>query len=255
MTVMSATLRLALSGAPAAATALSGLIGRDARARKAPTSMTCKATVGDIAAPQFIWCKRRSGIHKCTVRAGQQGCHRTQPTESGRKPSRLLQFRKASHRGGLQLVQVKHQDLVLASAQPARRAIETPLGTEVPVASQVVPVHPDQPFLVFRKIQESVGGFGQVERSAEEDPRPFIHLPWGNRWTYSSLSGSEYTCQFISVMPFSVTRSVIPFRSIMACPKLIRPIPSTRIVSTGLGLSVLGRAMVSTPSRRSSLPM
>src|ERR1017187_4263620 len=75
-----------------------------------------------------------------------------------------------------------------------------------------------------------------------------------NAATQSSFNGNEYTFQFINVIPFRVARSVIPFRSIMNSAKLIRPIASTRIVSFGLALSVLGNSIVFSPSRRSNFP-
>ncbi len=55
-------------------------------------------------------------------------------------------------------------------------------------------------------------------------------------------------------MPFNVARSVIPFLSIKCCAKLIGPIASTRIVSFGFALSVLGGSLVLSAPRLSSFP-
>ena len=78
--------------------------------------------------------------------------------------------------------------------------------------------------------------------------------PAGRDATQPSSSGSRNTSQFISVIPASVTRSVIPLRSIISCAKLMCPIPSTRMSSTGIGLVAAGSSIVFSPRRRSIVP-
>jgi hypothetical protein len=79
--------------------------------------------------------------------------------------------------------------------------------------------------------------------------------PAGRALTQESVRGSRKTSQFMSVMPDKVTRSVIPFLSMISWPKLMWPMPSTRMSRTGVGLSLLGRSRLFSPSRLSSVPI
>ena len=73
--------------------------------------------------------------------------------------------------------------------------------------------------------------------------------------TYSVDMGILNASQFINVIPFRVTRSVIPLRSIICAAKLMRPILSTRISSTGFSTLDTGRSIECCPKVRSMLPM
>ena len=146
--------------------------------------------------------------------------------------------RAARAGAAVRLVQIEHDDLVDAGLEPRRGAVEALLRADVPVAAEVVPVHPDHALPVAGHVDERVGGRVEGERPRKNVPGPrrrsaagrAAPSPTRRRAAAGTPPSSSASC------PSSVTRSVMPLRSIISCAKLMWPMPSTRMSSTGIGV-------------------